>query len=477
MGLSPASGPTGKQGEARMTKIKEKRIYSGASPSEVEADLLELMNLQEQGLPLDIVTRLVHERLVPHLVRYDCPEFQSLYNFIPEKGALLGAAVALRHNQGVTNWQVSPGGVMLEELCTRAICELFGLPADSDATFMYCGTYANQQAVYLALHRYAEQNGFDLALQGIRGFPNPDRLGVVVSEEAHFSLRHAVRMLGLGEDSLIRIPVDEGYGMDVTKILRLLKKDGRTRDIFCVVSTAGTTSTGTIEPIQVLADLCGQRKIWLHVDGAYGLAFSLLPEFSEKFAGLERADSMTWDPHKQFGVPIPSSLLLVRRAADLKRMAIYGEYFNRKDDPEPNPGLKSPPSTRPLSALPLVTTIRYQGLAKLRERLRAPLTAIWKLGEYLEAEADIEVCHTPHTGILCLRIKPQHVPEAEMDSLQRFIYDRIRQEGQRSISLTRLAGRTALRLVAISPTVTFEALKETIAEIRSLAGEFPPIRA
>ncbi len=451
---------------------KEKRIYSGASPSEVEADLCELVNFQEQGLPMEILTRLVQERLVPHLVRYDRPEFQSLYNYMPEKGALLGAAVALRHNQGVTNWQVSPGGVMLEELCTRAMCDLFGLPADSDATFMYCGTYANQQAVYLALHRRAEQMGFDLSSRGIRGFPHPDRLRVVVSEEAHFSLRHAVRMLGLGEESMIRIPVDEDYGMDVTEIPRQLKKGGQARDVFCVVSTAGTTSTGTIEPIQALAELCKREQAWLHVDGAYGLAFSLLPELSRRFTGLESADSLTWDPHKQFGVPIPSSLLFVRRAADLKRMAIYGEYFNRKDDPEPNPGLKSPPSTRPLSALPLVTTVRYQGLAKLRERLRAPLTAIRKLSEQLEAEADIEVCHTPQTGILCLRMKPPHVPATELDSLQRFIYDRIKQEGRRSISMTRLADRTVLRLVALSPSVTFEALKETISDIRALAGRF-----
>lgn len=80
---------------------------------------------------MEILIRLVQERLVPHLVRYDRPEFQSLYNSIPEKGALLGAAAALRHNQGVTNWHDSPGGVMLDELCTRAMCKLFGLPADS----------------------------------------------------------------------------------------------------------------------------------------------------------------------------------------------------------------------------------------------------------------------------------------------------------------------------------------------------------
>ena len=99
-----------------MTDQTDSSIYSGATPAEIAMDLLELVNFQEQGIPMETVTQLVQERLVPHLVRYNLPEFHSLYNFLPEKGALLGGAVALRYNQGVTNWQVSPGGVMLEDM-------------------------------------------------------------------------------------------------------------------------------------------------------------------------------------------------------------------------------------------------------------------------------------------------------------------------------------------------------------------------
>jgi len=182
-----------------MTDQSQGGIYSGASPAEIAVDLLELVNFQEQGLPMETLTRLVQERLVPHLVRYDLPEFHSLYNFLPEKGALLGGAVALRYNQGVTNWQVSPGGVMLEEMCVQALCQLFGFPPESDATFMYCGTYANQQALYMALHRFAELQGFDLAEKGIQGFKDPERPAIVVSQDVHFSLKHAVRILGLGD--------------------------------------------------------------------------------------------------------------------------------------------------------------------------------------------------------------------------------------------------------------------------------------
>ncbi len=457
-----------------MKEPSEQGIYSGASPAEVAVDLLELVNFQEQGMAMEDLTRLVQARLVPHLVRYDLPGFHSLYNFFPEKGALLGGALALRYNQGVTNWQVSPGGVMLEEMCVQALCELFGFPPESDATFMYCGTYANQQALYMALHRHAQRQGFDLAEKGIQGFAQPERLAVVVSQDAHFSLKHAVRILGLGEQALVSIPVDSDRCLDMQVLRSKFPELCKNKDVFCINATAGTTSTGSIDPLQEMADLCADSGIWLHVDGAYGMAYSLLPEMRDRFAGLEHADSATWDPHKQFGVPIPSSLLFLKHGVEFERMAIYGEYFNRRDDPEPNPGLKSLPSTRPLSALPLVTSIRFQGLEKIRDQLRSPLQAIRELRDRLEGEADIEICHRPHTGILCIRILPEHIPEAEQAGLQQFIYTRIKKEAQRSISMTRLGEKTVLRLVVLSPAVTSQSLLDTVAYARRLAQDYAP---
>jgi L-2,4-diaminobutyrate decarboxylase len=240
-------------------------------------------------------------------------------------------------------------------------------------------------------------------------------------------------------------------------------------DVVAVVATAGTTSTGAIDLVAAIAELCQEAGVWLHVDGAYGLAYKLVPEWSHLFDGVERADSVSWDPHKQFGVPIPSSILFARRAEDFGRMALFSSYFNRPDAQEPNPGIKSMPSTRPLTALALVTSIRHQGLRGVRERLRAPLEAVRRLSETLKDEDDIELCHEPDTGILCFRIVPRGRPDSELDGLQQYVYERIMAEGRRTISLTQMEGRSVLRLVAISPAVTFEAMRETIAEVRRIA--------
>lgn len=446
-------------------------IYSGATPAQVAEDLKPLVNFVNDGLPFNELTELLEKNLLPHLMNYDQPGFQSMFNAFPEEGAKLGAKIALDYNQGVTNWIVSPGGAMLEELCVRALCGLFGLPESADGTFMYCGTYANQEALYLALHRHAEKHGFDLSKKGLMGFKESKNLAVAISSDAHFSVRHAVRMLGLGEESLIILPVDNNRRIDIQQMEDQLEKAKREKQIFCLVATAGTTSTGTVDPIKEIVPYCRENDIWLHVDGAYGLAYSLVPEWKPLFAGIEDADSVSWDPHKQLGIPIPNSLLFVRQWKDFARMAVHSSYFNREEDVEPNPGLKSPPSTRPLSALPLVTSLLYQGMEKVVQRLRSPLVAIRDIHNYLKEQEDIEVCHQPDTGILCFRIVTEGLQKDELDELQQIIYKKILSEGKRSISMTQLDGKTVLRFLAISPVVDCNALMETVSAIRELAKE------
>jgi len=451
---------------------KKTPIFSGASPEQVAEDLRPLVEIEEEGLSLEALRQLLEKKLFPHLMNYDLPAFQSMFNATPEEGAKFGAFIALQYNQGVTNWQVSPGGATLEELCCRALCRLFGLSPESDATFIYCGTYANQHALYLALHRQAEIEGFDLNKKGLQGFKDPRRLAVLASEEAHFSLEHAVRTLGIGEQGLLTLKVDKKRCLDVNDMKEKLDELEGKKDIFCVVATAGTTSGGSVDPILPIAQVCQASDIWLHVDGAYGLAYSLVPEWEHLYAGKELADSVSWDPHKQLGIPIPCSVLFVKRKEDFGRMALFGDYFNPEGNSKPNPGLKSPPTTRPFSALSLVTSLRYQGMKKLIERLRAPLAAIKETAERIEIEPGVELPLTPMTGILCFRVVPEGFPRERLNDLQEYICDRIMNEGTRTVSKTILGKDTLLRLVAISPVLTADDLMETVGYARSLADEY-----
>ena len=446
-------------------------LFSGATPAQVASDLAPLLDFQDEGLPLAELEAMIQQYLMPHLLQYDLPQFQSMFNGFPSPEAELGGRIMLATNQGVTNWQVSPGGAMLEELCVQALCHLFGLGTKADATFMYSGTYANQQAIYMALHRYAQQQGFNLAEEGLTAFDDPKRLAILISEDAHFSMKHAVRMLGLGEQSIVKVPVDINRRIDVNALPSIIAS--LNRDVFCIVATTGTTSTGAVDPLFPLTEIAKGLGAWLHVDGAYGYAYRLLPEWAELFAGDDLADSICWDPHKQLGAPIPSSVLFVRDRADFGRMALYSDYFNRAEDVEPNPGLKSPPSTRGMAALPLVTILRGQGLQRVLSDLRIPLEAVRQLADYLETQPDFELCHRPDTGILCFRLIPpeSNLSPTEQDALQRQLYDRTMTFGERSISMTNLNGRIVLRVVSVSPHTKFEDYLETIEALRMLAKD------
>lgn len=455
-----------KQNTPKRGDCMSSRIHSGATPDQIKTDLTPLIDFQEEGLSLPELESLVKTHLLPHLMKYNLPTFQSMFNTSLEEGAEYGARVALHYNQGVTNWQVSPGGVMLEELCCKALCSLFHLHPTAEATFMYSGTYANLQALYLALHWKAEQEGFDFTTHGLSGFDHP--LHIVTSCDAHFSVIHAVRTLGLGEKSIISVPVDEQRRMDTAAVDSAIQ--AHSDDVFCVMATAGTTSTGSVDPLPPLLPLCENHDIWLHVDAAYGLAYSLVPEYHHLFSGIEKAHSVSWDPHKQMGVPIPSSVLFLQNNRNFSRMAVHSHYFNREG--ELNPGLKSPPSTRPFSALPLVISIRHQGLHALICRLRAPLRAIKSLYEQISTDSTLQVCHIPQLGILCFRSTPSHVPEEDLDDLQRSIYTILESEGTHSVSMTTLEQKVVLRIVAISPLITPESLTETIMHIKEIAIQY-----
>ncbi len=454
-----------------MADKKRTPIYSGASPKKVKHDLLPLVDFQPEGISLDALTRLIRERLIPHLMNYDHPAFLSMFNYFPEKAARLAAETALAYNQGVTNWQVSPGGAMLEELCCRALCRLYGLVPGADATFMYSGTYANQEAVYLALHRKAEELGFNLNQKGLSGFRKAHKLRILTSRDAHFSLKQAARILGLGEDSLLFLDVHTNRRLDVSHLKDTITRLKSEYNIFAAIVTAGTTSTGSVDPIAAAADICRENQIWLHVDGAYGLAYALIPELKPLYAGLDRADSVSWDPHKQFGVPIPNSLLFTKNGNDLRRLAVYGEYFNRRNDSHPNPGLKSPPSTRPLSALPLAATLRHLGLNSIIDRLRTPLAAVNEVYVKLLDCPDIEPGPKPDTGILCFRVLPKEPSLHNTDRLQENIFNRIMAAGHRTISITRLGKKVYLRMAVLNPEVTGDDLWETVELARVQAND------
>lgn len=300
----------------------------------------------------------------------------------------------------------------------------------------------------------------------------PERGVVYFSDQTHSSVERALKVLGFRDEQLRAIPSDSGFRLPLGSLEAEIAAD-RTAGLlpFCVVANAGTTNTGAVDPLNELADLCRREDLWLHADGAYGAAAAVCERGRRELAGLERADSLSLDPHKWLFQPIECGCLLVRDRRLLRdTFAIHPEYLQdvHRDQEAINFFDHGIQLTRGFRALKLWMTVQVFGM----ERIRSAVERGFELAERAEAalrESDRWEVMTPaRLGVVCFRYRaPGHTDE-ELDAVQTGIVDGLRAGGLAFVTSTRLLGRTALRLCTINPRTTDEDLRRTIDEMARL---------
>jgi L-2,4-diaminobutyrate decarboxylase len=421
--------------------------------AEVRGRVGRFVRLDPAPVPLSELRAEFAELVEPSLVDYADPGFQGMFNAAPDAAARWGATEVASWNQGVTAWEISPGGSELEAVTTRWVCRLFGLPEEADASFMYSGSYANHQALYLALARWAARSGFDLGRQGLVAAAQPPVL--LVTGRAHLSIRASARLLGIGEDALLPVGGPETIG-------DTLRQAGiASRRVAAVVATAGGTDTGAVDPLSGLRAAADDLGTWLHVDAAYGGSYALLPELAPLFAGLTEADSVTWDPHKTLGVPIPNSVLMLRDAAGFGPMAVHSAYINHREGPGSSLGLRSLPTTKQLQALPLLARLRTAGRSGLLDQLRGPLRTAQEFAAWISQAPGWELHRQPDLGVVCFR---------RLGTDSRALYLAALADGGRTVSTTVVDGEAWLRVVAVDHSVQLPDLIATVGYLERLAG-------
>ncbi len=232
-----------------------------------------------------------------------------------------------RFNPQLAGWSHSPFAVEVEQHLVSAFGVRFGYDAaQCDGTFTSGGAEANHTALLCALmHAFPE-----FARQGLRGLAAQPVF--YVTGQSHHSLLKAARLCGLGTDAVREIPLDSGWKMDAGALELQIRRD-RAAGLapFLIAGTAGTTGAGIVDPLPLLADLCAREGMWFHVDAAWGGAAALVPELRSVLAGIERADSITFDAHKWLSVPMGAGILLTRHREILGRVfRITTEYMPRE---------------------------------------------------------------------------------------------------------------------------------------------------
>jgi glutamate/tyrosine decarboxylase-like PLP-dependent enzyme len=388
-----------------------------------------------------------HARLAPYLFAAQHPGAFSYFTPPPLPMAIVGETLAAWTNQGIDLWLAGMAAPFVEEEVTHWLCELIGLGDRAWGILTSGGVMANVMGLTVARDVHLAQ------LLGLHEPPRGARLEgarIYASDQAHFSIVRGVDMLGFPGSTLRVLPSDERFHLRADTVAVAVAEDraaGLTP--FCIVPVAGSTNTGSIDPVDELADLAERERLWLHVDAAYGGAARLSRRDAGRVSGLERADSVTIDPHKWFFQPYDIGALLVKRQEDLRSTFHDEPEYYRVWEPEDRPlhwYQFSLEGTRRFRALKLWMTWKHlgsEGFARLIE-MNDDLAA--HLADRLHREAFDVV--DPELSVVCFRHIPsvlEHAAPAVIDAYQKGLQRALEVSGAGWVSTTSLRGRTYLR--------------------------------
>jgi aromatic-L-amino-acid/L-tryptophan decarboxylase len=274
---------------------------------------------------------------------------------------------------------------------------------------------------------------------------------VYASEEAHHSLDKSTGLLGLGRSALKRVAVNERVQMDIPSLeLAILDDIAAGRKPLCVVATAGTTSSGAIDDLPAIAEICRRHDLWMHVDGAYGASVIFSDQYRSLVRGIELADSVTIDPHKWLAVPFAAGVILTRCPEILERaFAVYAPYMPKaKGAVLPDNSRISTQWTRRMNSLKLWLSLRVHGRKGYQDLIARQFELANRVAEWVRSSDDFELAAPPVLPIVTFRLKG--VAANELAAAHARIVDEITGDGKRWISDSIVRGQSVLRMMVIS---------------------------
>ena len=286
----------------------------------------------------------------------------------------------------------------------------------------------------------------------------------------------AAWIAGISRENVRTVAIDDVFRIDTEDLARRVAADrSHGLEPFVVVASAGTTNTGSVDPIHALADYCQRESLWLHVDAAYAGFAALTEEGRALLTGIERADSLTLDPHKWLFVPFECGCLMLREPSRLSdAFRIMPEYL-RDVEPageEVNFADRGEQLTRYSRALKIWMSVSYFGTDVIRDAIEGAMNRARLLEALVAKSPDFEILSEAQFGIVCFRACPHSVPNHELDALNERINTRVVSGGRFLISSTVLRGKFSLRMCTLGFRTTDDDIRELFATIeRCLADE------
>ena len=446
--------------------IETRRVVPAHSPG---ATMSELSAAPPQTAEsMDEILRDFDRVIMPGIVHWGHPSFLGYFATTTTAPGIIGEMLAAALNVSAMTWQTSPAATELETIVLDWLRQMLGLPSEFQGVVYDTASVA----VLHALAAAREELGFDVRGAGLAGRADLPALTLYASDQAHSSLEKAAITLGVGEANVRRIACDDEYRMDVAALRRALDEDSQAgRRPLAVVATVGTTSATSVDPVAEIAGVCRERRIWLHVDAAYGGAMALLEEGRHLMRGVELADSVVFNPHKWLFVPLDFSALYVRRPESLRRVfSLVPEYLRgdaeRAGETMHNYMDYGLQLGRRFRALKAWFVIRAFGRAGLAARIREACRLACVVAGWVEADDRFELLAPVVMGVVCFRARPVGAVGSKEDAgggareeatneFNERLLERVNATGATYLTHTRLRGRLALR-IAVGNVLTNE---------------------
>lgn len=412
----------------------------------------------------DAIVGTLQQSVFPYHAREPHPGFLAYIPSCPTFPALLGDWIATGYNFFAGVWPVAAGPNEIEMVVLEWIREWMGMPHGSGGILTSGGSAANMTAVVAARHA-AVESGADIT-----------KLTVYTSAQAHSSVTRAAWIAGISRKNVRVVEMDGLFCMRTQELETAIKSD-RANGLtpFLVVGSAGTTNTGSVDPLDEIANLCEREKLWLHVDAAYAGFAALTKEGRERLGAIHRADSLTLDPHKWLFVPFECGCLMVRDPAKLtEAFRIMPEYLKdvQPGDEEVNFADMGEQLTRYSRALKIWMSVKYFGTDIISQAIQDAMDRARLLESLVNSSGRYESLCPAQFGIFCFRARPDSIAESKLDELNERINNRVVAEGRYLISSTRLRGKFSLRMCTLGFRTTDDDIRGLFAAIDgALAAE------
>lgn len=422
--------------------------------------------LPQHGVSASEALGFVRDVIFPLSRHNGHPRF---FGYVASPGTAVSAVADLLEgvlNANVTSWRSGPAATEIEHLVIDWLKQVLGFPADGAGLLVSGGSMATFAA--LAAARSAKVP--DITRTGV-GTGSPMR--IYVSEEGHFSIQKAASLLGIGSDNVQAIRTDAELRIDLADLRRCVEQDvasGFTP--LCVVANAGTVSTGAVDDIWAVADIAQRHGLWLHVDAAYGGFAALAPSAKHLFAGIERADSVTLDPHKWLYTSLGCGCVLYRDANAARTAFAHDADYTRpigltRDDAFAFWDF-GPELSRRFRALAVWLQFKVYGAAAIGRAIEQNIQCARYFAELVKASDDFEMLAPAPLSIFCFGYHPRGFP-GDLNALNERILTELQRGGSSYVSNTRIRGQFALRGCVLNHRTTERDMRTLLEDTREAA--------